>query len=184
MSVELHERAACVRLLALDVDGVLTDGRLVYGESGEQLKTFHVRDGLGLRLLMNANIAVAVITARRSPALHARMRDLGITHVFSGRDDKLCALHELLDTLGLSLDACAFMGDDIIDLPVLRQVGLAASVADAHLLVREAAHVVTSAAGGHGAVRELCDLLLEHQGGLVSHVEQFLRERLGKGDAA
>jgi 3-deoxy-D-manno-octulosonate 8-phosphate phosphatase (KDO 8-P phosphatase) len=184
MSLELRARAAAVRLLALDVDGVLTDGRLVYGDSGEQLKAFHVRDGLGLRLLMDAGISVAVISARDSAPLRARVRELGLSHLLAGRDDKLQALDELLAQVQLPESACAFVGDDVIDLPVLRRVGLAVSVADAHPLVRASAHWVTQAGGGRGAVREVCDLVLEHQGGLVTHVESFLARRGARGGRA
>jgi 3-deoxy-D-manno-octulosonate 8-phosphate phosphatase (KDO 8-P phosphatase) len=182
LSAELGQRAAAIRLLVLDVDGVLTDGRLVYGPHGEQLKVFHVRDGLGLRLVRDAGVEVAVITARGSEALEARMRDLRITRVLSRQDDKRRALDKLLAETGITASECAYVGDDVIDLPVLRCVGLAVAVADAHPLVRAEAHVTTEARGGEGAVREVCDALLECKTGLAHAVEHFLARGLVQRD--
>lgn len=149
-----------VRLLVLDVDGVLTDGRLYYGARGETLKVFHVLDGHGLREVQRAGIAVAVISGRDSPAVGRRCRDLGIRHVFQGVADKLAVLGRLCARLGIALHECAAVGDDTPDVPVLRAVGLAFAVPGAHATARRAAHRVTRARGGHGAVREVCDLLL------------------------
>ncbi len=162
----LGERLARIRLLILDVDGVLTDGTLYYGASGEATKAFNVRDGLGLRLLMQSGIELGVITARRGGALERRMADLGITHFYQGRDDKGAALDELLARLQLSPKDVAYVGDDLLDLPVLRRVGLALTVSNGHAQVRREADWVTAAAGGHGAVREIADALLDARGQL------------------
>lgn len=152
--------AARVSLLVLDVDGVLTDGRLYYGVRGEALKVFHVRDGLGVKLLTAAGVTVAVISGRRSGMTARRCRELGIRHVIQGVEDKLAAFHRLREGLELASGACACVGDDVPDVPLMREVGLAFAVADAHPEARSAAHVVTRLRGGKGAVREVCDYLL------------------------
>ncbi len=175
----VRARAAEVRALVLDVDGVLTDGRLYYGPEGEALKVFCVRDGLGLRLLRAEGIAVAVITAKRSAALLARLRDLKLEHVYVGREDKLRALDELRDKLSLRHEEVAYVGDDLVDLPVLARVGLPVTVKDGHPLVRERAAWVTEAAGGHGAVREVADGLLEARGRLNAACEALAAELAG-----
>lgn len=155
------DAAARVRLLVLDVDGVLTDGRLYYGARGETLKVFNVRDGLGLKLLAAAGITVAVISGRRSGMTARRCRELGVRHLLQGVEDKLAAFHRLRGRLGMSSSVCACVGDDVPDVPLMREVGLSFAVADAHPHARSAAHVTTLAAGGMGAVREVCDYLLE-----------------------
>ncbi|MEZ5498546.1 MAG: HAD hydrolase family protein [Steroidobacteraceae bacterium] len=144
----------------LDVDGVLTDGRLHYGSRGEVLKVFHVRDGHGIKTLLAAGVEVAVISGRRSPAVARRCRELGLRHVFQGIGDKLGCLESLLRRLGLPAAACAAIGDDSPDVALLRHVGLPIAVADAHADARRAARRVTRLAGGDGAVREVCDWLL------------------------
>jgi 3-deoxy-D-manno-octulosonate 8-phosphate phosphatase (KDO 8-P phosphatase) len=149
-----------IRLLVLDVDGVLTDGRLYYGPRGEALKVFHVHDGLGLVALRRAGVQVAVISGRRSPMVSARCRELGVRHVRQGVTDKLVALARLCALLRLQPAACACVGDDLPDVPLMRRVGLAFAVADAHREVRRVADVVTRRRGGSGAVREVCDHLL------------------------
>ncbi|MBK7250575.1 MAG: HAD family hydrolase [Gammaproteobacteria bacterium] len=149
-----------IRLLVLDVDGVLTDGRLWFGPRGEQMKVFHVRDGHGIRLAQAAGIEVAVISGRRSPAVSRRCRELGIRHVLQGIADKLAAFEALRAALGVSAAECACVGDDLPDVPVMRRAGVAFAVADAHPLARRAARHVTRLRGGEGAVREVCDLLL------------------------
>lgn len=149
-----------IRLLVLDVDGVLTDGRLYFGARGELMKAFHVRDGHGIRTLRRAGVEVAVISGRRSAAVRHRCRELGIRHLAQGVDDKLAVLRRLCGALGLPLAACACVGDDEPDVPLLRAVGLAFAVADAHPLALAAAHRRTRLAGGTGAVREVCDVLL------------------------
>jgi 3-deoxy-D-manno-octulosonate 8-phosphate phosphatase (KDO 8-P phosphatase) len=148
------------RLLVLDVDGVLTDGRLYFGPRGEALKVFHVRDGNGIVQLRRAGITVAVISGRRSSMVAMRCRELGVRHVYQGARDKLAVLKRLCARLKVPLTACAAVGDDLPDLPVLRAVALSFAVADAHADVRRAARFVTTLPGGAGAVREVCDELL------------------------
>jgi 3-deoxy-D-manno-octulosonate 8-phosphate phosphatase (KDO 8-P phosphatase) len=152
--------APAIRLLVLDVDGVLTDGRLYFGPRGEALKAFHVRDGVGLRQLQRAGLEIAVISGRRSPMVAARCRELGVRHVVQGVGDKLAALTRLCVRLKLTPAACACVGDDLPDVPVMRVAALSFAVADAHRAARRAADVVTRLPGGRGAVREVCDHLL------------------------
>ncbi len=159
-----HQRAADIRLLVLDVDGVLTDGRLYFSPQGEEMKVFHVRDGAGIVQVLRAGIAVAVISGRDSRAVDRRMAELGVSWVRQGVNDKLAALREMLDILGLGPQAVACVGDDTPDLPLLASTRLGVAVADAHVSVREKAHYVTRLPGGHGAVREVCDLLLAARG--------------------
>ncbi|HEV2269141.1 MAG TPA: HAD hydrolase family protein [Steroidobacteraceae bacterium] len=155
------DAAARVRLLVLDVDGVLTDGRLYYGARGETLKVFHVRDGLGVKLLAAAGVTVAVISGRRSSMTDRRCRELGVRHLLQGVEDKVAAFHRLRGRLGMSSAVCACVGDDLPDVALMREVGLSFAVADAHPQARDAAHVITRLPGGKGAVREVCDYLLE-----------------------
>ena len=159
----LVERANDIRLLVLDVDGVLTDGRLYFSSRGEEMKCFHVRDGAGIVHLVRAGIQVAVISGRNSKAVERRMSELGVTWIRQGVDDKLTVLRELLDILGIGPQAVASMGDDVADLPIFEVARLAIAVADAHRSVKSQAHFITQAAGGQGAVREVCDLILESQ---------------------
>ena len=152
--------AARIRVLVLDVDGVLTDGRLYYGARGEALKVFHVRDGAGLKQLAAAGVTVAVISGRRSVMTRARCRELGIRHVMQGVTDKAAALRRLCSRLRVTPAECACVGDDTPDIPLMRLAGLAFAVADAHEQARQEAHRVTTQPGGLGAVREVCDQLL------------------------
>ncbi|HLY52207.1 MAG TPA: HAD hydrolase family protein [Steroidobacteraceae bacterium] len=160
MSARRPTALADIELLLLDVDGVLTDGRLYFSARGEAQKAFHVRDGHGIKLLMNSGVAVAVASGRRSAAVAVRLRELGVRHVAQGCADKLEALHRLGARLGIDPLACACLVDDTPDLPLMGAVGFAAAVADAHPLVQSAAHWVSALPGGAGAVRELCDALL------------------------
>lgn len=157
---ELRFRLAKVKLLALDVDGVLTDGGLYYTDSGEELKKFNVKDGLGLKLIIQAGIAVAIITASTANATRHRAKKLGIPHVFIGVEDKLSVLQQLCDDLGFDLSQVAYVGDDINDLPIMERIGCPMTVADAIPANQEKAIYVTQLAGGRGAVREICQLLL------------------------
>lgn len=157
----ISELAARIRLLVLDVDGVLTDGRLWFGPDGEALKAFHVRDGVGIKALLGAGIEVAIISGRRSAALERRAAELGVRHVEQGCDNKAQALRALTAALGVPQDCTACVGDDTPDLPMMALVALPIAVADAHADVLAAARHVTRAAGGAGAVREVCDLLLD-----------------------
>jgi len=156
---------AAIELLILDVDGVLTDGRLYFSAAGESLKVFHVRDGHGIKLLLGSGVAVAAVSGRRSAAVTARMRELGVRHVVQGCGDKVAALGKLTSRLGIEPLACACIVDDTADLPLMSAVGFAAAVADAHPLVLAAAHWVSRAPGGMGAVRELTDAILRARAG-------------------
>jgi 3-deoxy-D-manno-octulosonate 8-phosphate phosphatase (KDO 8-P phosphatase) len=161
---ELRERARRVRLLVLDVDGVLTDGRLHITADGEQTKVFHVRDGSGLVALQRAGVAIAIISGRESGAVRYRAAELGIGHVRQGIRDKGAALDALLLELGVGNDALGCVGDDTPDVPMLQRAAFAVAVADAHPTARAVAHWVTPSPGGHGAVRDVCDLLLAARG--------------------
>jgi 3-deoxy-D-manno-octulosonate 8-phosphate phosphatase (KDO 8-P phosphatase) len=147
-------------VLILDVDGVLTDGRVYYGARGEQLQCFNIRDGHGLKSLAQAGVVIVILSGRRSPAVVRRSRELGIRHVVQGSGDKVRDFRALARKLGVTAAQCAFIGDDSPDVPLLREVGLAFAVADAHPSARAAAHHTTRLAGGCGAVREVCDRLL------------------------
>lgn len=158
------QRARRVALLVCDVDGVLTDGRLYIGAQGELMKAFDVRDGHGIKLLREAGIEVAILTARRSDIVAARAKELGIARVLQGQADKLTGFTRLLTDTGIAADACAYIGDDWPDLPVLARAGLAATVADACAEAKSAAHWTATAPGGRGAVRELAEFILKAQG--------------------
>ncbi|MCL6619872.1 KdsC family phosphatase [Thermomonas hydrothermalis] len=157
-------RAARIRLIGFDVDGTLTDGGLYYAADGSESKRFHVQDGMGLVLLRQAGIATAWISARRSQATLLRGRELGIAHLHLGESDKLGCLRRIASAQGLGLDEVAFMGDDLPDLAVLRAVGLALAPANVHPWLLPVVHWVAPRGGGHGAVRDACDLLLQAQG--------------------
>lgn len=161
---ELYRRAKAVRLAVFDVDGVLTDGALRYGAAGEGWKAFNVLDGQGMKMLQEAGVALALLSSRSSPAVEARARDLGIELVIQGVRDKLAAFEELAQRCRVAPEACAYAGDDLADLPVLRRCGLAVTVPDAPAPVRRHAHYVTRRRGGEGAVRELCELILHARG--------------------
>jgi 3-deoxy-D-manno-octulosonate 8-phosphate phosphatase (KDO 8-P phosphatase) len=161
---EVKQRAARVKLAAFDVDGVLTDGRLWFGADGSERKAFDTQDGLGLKLLRDFGIEVALITARESEIVTRRARELALRHVYQGQRDKRACLAHLAKALGLEAAAIAYTGDDLPDLAPMRDAGLAIAVANAHDAVRERAHWTTQRSGGRGAVREVCDLLLGAQG--------------------
>jgi len=163
-AAEAQRRAAAVRLLALDVDGVLTDGRLYFGADGEALKVFDVRDGLGIKLLIEAGIEVAILSARSSPIVERRARELGIGRITQGAADKGAGLAAIAGNAGIALEHCGYIGDDWPDLAALARAGFAATVADAAPEVRATAHWVSGAAGGRGAVRELAEFILRAQG--------------------
>jgi 3-deoxy-D-manno-octulosonate 8-phosphate phosphatase (KDO 8-P phosphatase) len=173
---DILHRAAQIRLLVLDVDGVLTDGSIIYTDAGAEIKRFHVRDGLGLRLVQQADIAVALITGRQSAALAHRAENLHLVHVFQGVRDKQAVLHSLQTTLGVTSRQTAVVGDDLVDLAMMQQAGLAVAVADAPMEVKARAHLVTSAPGGHGAVRELCEILLKAKGVWEDLLRQYLAQ--------
>ena len=161
--MEIDERAQRISLLILDVDGVLTDGRLFYGPDGELMKVFDARDGYGIKRWHDSGGRSAIISGRRSTVVETRARELGIEFVYQDRDDKATAFGELIREAGVTADECCFVGDDSLDVPVLQEVGLAVAVADAHEDAQAAAHLVTKFGGGRGAVREVTDLLIAHR---------------------
>jgi 3-deoxy-D-manno-octulosonate 8-phosphate phosphatase (KDO 8-P phosphatase) len=161
---DLKERAKRLKLLLLDVDGVLTDGRLYYTERGEELKVFHVRDGLGIKLLQRCGIEVGVLSGRENMALINRLEELGIRHFHLGRHEKLPVFEELLKKLSLEPEEVAFVGDDLVDIPLLKRVGFPVAVFDAPLEVKKHALYITSLKGGEGAVREVAELILRLRG--------------------
>ena len=167
-------RAARVRLMIFDVDGILTDGSLYYGAEGEVIKCFNVLDGHGIKLLQQSGVETAIISARKSAIVQHRAADLGISHVYQGVHDKRSAYELLLMQSAIGADACGFMGDDVIDLPVLSRVGFAVSVPNAHPEVLARAHYVTKAGGGRGAAREVCDLILRAQGNYEAALAPYL----------
>ncbi|HEV7817400.1 MAG TPA: HAD hydrolase family protein [Janthinobacterium sp.] len=171
---EALRRAAKVRLMIFDVDGVLTDGAMEYGPDGEAMKTFNVHDGLGILLLLQSGVQTAIISARNSPIVTRRAQDLRITHVLQGAHDKRLPFAQLLADTGLTAEQCGFIGDDVIDLPILTRAGFAASVPNGRAEVHARVHHVTEAGGGRGAVREVCEFILRAQGNYDSVMAQFL----------
>jgi 3-deoxy-D-manno-octulosonate 8-phosphate phosphatase (KDO 8-P phosphatase) len=167
-------RARDIKLMIFDVDGVLTDGSLHFSPDGEVMKTFNVLDGHGMKLLQNSGVITAIISARQSPIVLKRATDLGIQHVMQGIHDKRIAFEQLLKDTGVDAQHCGFVGDDVIDLPILTRVGFAASVANGHTEVRSRVQYVTHAHGGRGAVRELCDFILRAQGNYESALAPYL----------
>jgi len=167
-------RASTVRLMIFDVDGILTDGSLYFGPEGEMMKCFNVLDGQGIKLLQQAGITTAIISARQSPIVSKRAADLGISHVSQGIHDKKSAFLDLLAKLDIPAQECGFVGDDVIDLPILTRVGFAASVPNAHAEVQQRVHYITKARGGQGAARELCDFILHAQGKYEQAIQAYL----------
>ena len=171
----LLSRAKLIRLMAFDVDGVMTDGGLFLSDSGEEFKRFNSLDGHGLKMLRASGVEIAIITGRASHCVAARAQNLGITHVLQGVENKLEAMIGLLNKLKLSRDAAAYMGDDVVDLSVMRHVGLAISVPESPQLVREHSDYVTQRGGGYGAVREACELIMSAQGTLDAQLAPYLQ---------
>lgn len=171
---KLLTQARSIRLAVFDVDGVLTDGRLYFLPDGSEFKTFSTLDGQGIKMLMASGVQTAIITGRKSPVVEKRAKDLGIHHLYQGREDKLVALEELLATLQLQLEQVAYLGDDLPDLPAIRRVGLGMAVANAHEFVRKNASGTTQAQGGAGAAREFCELIMQGQGTLEAVLESYL----------
>ena len=180
MTREVTARARKIRLLVMDVDGVLTDGRMVLSDRGDELKMFHTHDGIGLALAHRAGLKTAMVTGETSPIAKARGAKLGVGTVVLGARRKGEVVEMLLAEHGVSADALAYIGDDLLDLPALQRAGLAVAVADAVADVRAAAHVVTKAAGGHGAVRECVELLLRAQGVWDTVYRAFVEEHGGR----
>jgi len=164
MNQSIDKELKRIRLLLLDVDGVLTDGGIIYDDNNVEIKMFNVKDGLGLRLLMDSGIQVGIVTGRVSSSLKHRCKNLGITTLFDGIHDKAEALEKIMNQTGVNAEEIAFVGDDLPDIPIMKRVGLSVAVADAHENVRENADMLTSAKGGRGAVREICEALLKAGG--------------------
>jgi 3-deoxy-D-manno-octulosonate 8-phosphate phosphatase (KDO 8-P phosphatase) len=173
---DLARRARDLDWLLLDVDGVLTDGRLFYGADGEQWKVFHVHDGVGLKLIKDAGLKVGILSGRGNAALEARSKELGLDAVVEGRHDKDAAFTEFLNQHGAAPKRVAYIGDDILDLPVLRRCGLSFTPADGALEVRERVHRVLTRPGGHAAVREMCELILRARGDWDKAVAHLLAD--------
>jgi 3-deoxy-D-manno-octulosonate 8-phosphate phosphatase (KDO 8-P phosphatase) len=171
---DVLQRARAVRLLVLDVDGVLTDGRLHFGDGGEMFKSFHAMDGHGIKMLMESGIGVAILSGRRSGAVERRAADLGIVEVVQGAGDKGAELAALLARLGVAAEHCAFMGDDLPDLPAMARCVLAATVPGSPDAVKARSHYVTQRGGGDGAVRELCELIMRAQGTIEAALARYL----------
>ncbi len=169
-----HIRASKLKLMAFDVDGVLTDGSLYYSDQGVEIKAFNTLDGHGLKMLQQAGLTVAIITGRRAPCVELRAQNLGIRHLFQGVENKLEQMQALLDELVVHPDEAGYMGDDIVDLPVMRALGFSATTADAHALMNRYASFVTTRNGGRGAVREVCDFILHAQGKLEPALAAYL----------
>ncbi len=173
----LIDRLRKIRLLAMDVDGVLTDGRLYFQADGVEIKAFHTQDGLGIKLVRRAGLQVALLTGRESPMVSHRAASLGIDHVFQGCEDKLATLRSLCARLGLSLEQVAYCGDDLPDLAAIQRAGIGISVPGAPPYIQALADWVTERPGGHGAAREICDMLLEAQGHRDALVDTYLLSR-------
>jgi 3-deoxy-D-manno-octulosonate 8-phosphate phosphatase (KDO 8-P phosphatase) len=171
---DILDKAARIRLLIFDVDGVLTDGSLFVGDDGQEYKAFHSQDGHGIKMLIKHGVTVAIITGRTSKVVEHRMANLGIEHVYQGQLEKLPAYEKLAGDLGISAAETAYVGDDVVDLPVMRRVGLAIAVQDAHPLVRTHSHWQTPRCGGRGAARDVCEMLLEAKGVLDQEMSSYL----------
>ncbi|WLP95575.1 HAD family hydrolase [Psychrobacter sp. M13] len=179
---DLIKKAAQVKLLVLDVDGILSNGQIIYDANGVETKAFSVQDGVGIKSLARYGILTAIITGRSSPMVDKRAQEIGIDYVVQGRDDKLIALTELLasiENLNISAADCAYMGDDLPDIKALQTVGFAATVPNAHSEVINRCDMVTTRAGGYGAVREVCDLILKGHGHYQDFIARYTLDELG-----
>lgn len=172
---DILEKAAQIKLVIFDVDGVLTDGSLYLGDDGQEYKAFHSLDGHGMVMLQQTGVQIGIITGRTSKVVEIRMHSLGIDHLYQGQRDKRPAYSELKLQLGLSDGEIAYVGDDVVDLPVMSRVGLAIAVQNAHPFTKQHAHWITPSAGGRGAAREVCELIMEAQGKLHSQLENYLQ---------
>jgi len=168
------ERAQQIKLVIFDVDGVLTDGGLYFADDGTELKAFNSRDGHGMKMLQQSGVEIGIITGRTSNVVAHRMDNLGVKHLYQGQHEKLPAFLELIDNLGVTPQQVAYMGDDVVDLPVMCKVGLAAAVQDAHSWVIKHSHWQSPSCGGRGAARELCEMIMEAQGTLQPTLEKYL----------
>ena len=172
---DITEKARQIRLVIFDVDGVLTDGSLFFGDDGQEYKAFNSKDGHGIRMLLENGIEAAIITGRESSVVTHRMDNLGIPHVLQGRREKLPAYEEIKDLTGFEDSEIAYIGDDVIDLPVMKKVAFAVAVQDAHPYVKQHAHWQTPSCGGRGAARDLCEMILDAKGLLPAILESYLR---------
>jgi len=170
----LAQRIQAIKLVAFDVDGILTDGGLYLTDAGEEFKRFNSLDGHGLKMLKASGVELAIITGRTSRCVELRTKNLGITHLYQGIENKWQAMQTLLAKLNLTAEAAAYMGDDVVDLPVMRRVGLSITVPNSPQLVRDHAHYLTQREGGHGAVRETCELIMSAQGTLERQLAPYL----------
>jgi 3-deoxy-D-manno-octulosonate 8-phosphate phosphatase (KDO 8-P phosphatase) len=171
---DLLDKAAQIRLVIFDVDGVLTNGSLFLGDDGQEYKAFNTKDGHGMKMLQASGVEIGVITGRTSQVVALRMEGLGIRHLYQGQREKLPAYEALKAELNLRDEQIAYVGDDVVDLPIMRRVGLAIAVQDAHHLVLRHAHWQTENGGGKGAAREVCELLMEAQGTLDAALQHYL----------
>jgi 3-deoxy-D-manno-octulosonate 8-phosphate phosphatase (KDO 8-P phosphatase) len=175
-SNDIIEKAKNIKLLILDIDGVLSDNKLYYGDNGIEYKSFYTRDGHGMVMLQKSGIEIAIITGRESPLINTRMQDLKIKHVYQGKPDKLPTFLALVKKLGLKFEEIAYIGDDILDLPILTRVGLAAAPKDADIEVINRVNLISEHFGGQGCVREICELILKSQNLWQQHMNFYLRE--------
>jgi 3-deoxy-D-manno-octulosonate 8-phosphate phosphatase (KDO 8-P phosphatase) len=170
----ITEKAKKLKLLILDVDGVLTDGKLFFDHHGNEYKSFHARDGHGIKLLRQTGVEVAVISGRKSNSVALRMKNLGIEHVYQGHENKRAAFNEIIEKIGITSEQAAHVGDDLLDLPIMIRVGLSIAVSDANFAVKQRADWCTTLPGGHGAVREVCDFIMQAQGHFDEVVNAYL----------
>ena len=173
--IKAAEKAKKLKLLILDVDGVLTDGKLFFDNLGNEYKSFHARDGHGIKLLRQTGVEVAVISGRKSDSVALRMKNLGIELVYQGHENKLTAFYEVIEKTGITPEQAAHVGDDLLDLPIMTRVGLAVAVSDANFAVKQQADWCTTLAGGHGAVREVCDFIMQAQGHFDAILNAYLK---------
>ena len=176
LNTELLARFKNIKLLILDVDGVMTNGGLTIGDDGQEYKTFHSHDGLGMKLLKASGVEMAIITGRTSNVVKKRAESTGVAYFYQGAEDKLVAFNDLVTKSGFHENQCAFMGDDIVDLPPMLKCGLALAVPDSPALVLKYAHYITAKTGGFGAVREVCELIMQAQGTFDAQMAQFLTQ--------
>ncbi len=169
------DKAVAIRLVIFDVDGVLTDGSLFLGDDGQEYKAFNSRDGHGMKMLQATGVEIGIITGRTSQVVSYRMDSLGIKHVYQGQLEKLPAFEELIQRLGVTTEQVAYVGDDVVDLPILLRVGLAIAVQDAHPLVKQHSHWTTPNCGGRAAARDVCELIMQAQGTLESQLGHYLQ---------
>ncbi len=174
MTPEILAKAKLVKLLILDVDGVLTDGRLFFDDHGREYKSFHARDGHGIKLLRQTGVEVAVISGRKSNSVAIRMENLGIKHVYQGHENKRAAFAEILEKTGFGAEHTAYVGDDLLDLPIMTRAGFSVAVSDANFAVKQYADWCTEKEGGLGAVREVCDLIMQAQDNFESVLRSYL----------